>query len=300
MQMHAPTHPQQPGPGERLPVYFLSHGGGPWPYMSGSFRDMFVLLERSLNDIPRQLPVAPRAVLVITAHWEEKNFTVSSAAQPGMLYDYHGFAEPLYSVRYPAPGAPALARQIAALLQGAGWQVDLNDQRGYDHGTFSLLKPIFPSAQKPVVQLSMRDTLDPAEHFAMGQALAPLRDEGVLILGSGQSFHNMHLRGKQARLASEAFDSWLRHAVLDKSASQRRDALIRWEEAPVARIAHPRADHLIPLMVAAGAAGNDHATCIFGDHILDIASSAFRFGGTDEAGRFDILRLHEKNGDAGA
>lgn len=282
--------PIRPRPGTRMPVYYLSHGGGPWPFMEGPFRAMFSRLESSLQDIPRQLPAPPRALLVITSHWEEAQFTVSTAPQPGMVYDYFGFPGAMYQIQYPAPGSPELAAQVAALLERSGWPVRTDPQRGFDHGTYSLLKPIYPEANIPVVQLSLRAPLDPVEHISMGRALAPLRDQGILILGSGQSFHNLHIRGTQARHASETFDIWLHHSVLAEPEA-RAAALIEWEHAPSASIAHPQADHLMPLHVAVGAAGEDLASCVFGDYIADLATSAYRFDSRVEDSPFDALRL---------
>ncbi|PLK47035.1 class III extradiol ring-cleavage dioxygenase [Uliginosibacterium sp. TH139] len=286
--------PARTDPDTRMPVYYLSHGGGPWPFMEGPFRAMFTQLERSLQDIPRQLPAPPRALLVISGHWEEAQFTVSTAPQPGMIYDYAGFPESMYQIHYPAPGSPELAAQVAALLEKSGWPVGIDPVRGFDHGTYSLLKPLYPDARIPVVQLSLRSPLDPAEHINVGRALTPLRDQGVLILGSGQSFHTMHIRGTQARQVSETFDAWLRHSV-QAEPDARAAALIEWEFAPNARIAHPHADHLMPLHVAVGAAGNDLASCVFSDYIADLATSAYRFGKHLEDSTFDTLSLHERH-----
>jgi aromatic ring-opening dioxygenase catalytic subunit (LigB family) len=185
-----------------------------------------------------------------------------SAARPGMVYDYHGFPEHTYRVRYPAPGAPALARRIGALLQAAGIDALQDSAQGYDHGTFAPLAVMYPQADVPVLQLSLKNGYDVAEHLAAGRALAPLRDEGVLILGSGLSFHNLRLRGAAAQAPSKAFDEWL-HATLEGSRPvERRSRLLQWETAPAARIAHPREDHLLPLMVALGAAGDEAATTV--------------------------------------
>ncbi len=296
MHRHDPQqHPAALGSSARQPVYYLSHGGGPWPFMGGPFREMFRVLERSLQDLPRQLPEPPRAILIVTGHWEETHFSVSTAAQPGMIYDYHGFPEQLYQISYPAPGSPALAEQTAALLEAGGWRVRRDPERGYDHGTYSLLKPIYPQAEIPVVQLSLLSNLDPVEHFAAGQALMPLREQGVLILGSGQSFHNLRARGPQMRAASEIFDTWLRHTLLDLSIEARNIELLAWEQAPMARVAHPRAEHLIPLMVVAGAAGAESASCVFGDYLADFATSAYRFSADAMTTEFDLLQLHHRN-----
>lgn len=262
----------------RMPVYFLSHGGGPWPFMQGPFREMFRALEGMLRDIPRQLPARPRAVLVISAHWEAARFTLSMATRPGMIHDYAGFSASMYRIAYPAPGAPDVAMEVGTLLEAAGLPVAFDGERGYDHGTYGVLAPMYPDADVPVLQMSIRSPLDETEHLEMGKALTPLRDNGILIIGSGQSFHNLSLRGPQAREASDQFDQWLRRAV-EAPAAVRNESLIAWAKAPAARIAHPHADHLIPLHVAAGAASDDAGVCIFRDRIADIATSAYRFGG---------------------
>lgn len=282
--MNAPNH------SNRLPVYFLSHGGGPWPYMQGPMRSHFKLLEQSLQDIPSQLPTRPKAVLVISGHWEEQEFTVGSSPQPGMVYDYYGFPPETYHIRYPAPGSPAVAARVQQLLRAAGWPAPEDAERGYDHGTFSMMKPIYPDADVPVVQLSMKTNLDPAEHLAAGAALAPLRDEGVLIIGSGQSYHNLRMWNATGARPAAQFDAWLRESLLGRSRAEIHAALLRWQQAPAARLAHPREDHLIPLMVVAGAAGDDAAVAVFGEQFMGaLAVSSFRFGAGGSAVRFDRL-----------
>jgi len=243
-------------------------------------RAHFNQMERALQDIPRQLPEPPVAVLVISGHWEEQDFTVSSSPQPGMLYDYYGFPPETYRIRYPAPGSPQLAARVQQLLAGAGFAVGVDPERGFDHGTFSMMQPIYPQADVPVVQLSMRANMDPAEHIAAGSALAALRDEGILIIGSGQSYHNLRRWNPSGAEPAAAFDAWLRQALLATTPAERRDRLIAWEQAPAAREAHPHEDHLIPLMVVAGAAGEDPATAIYGEQFMGyLAVSSFRFGG---------------------
>lgn len=274
---------------QRLPTFFLSHGGGPWPYMNGPMREHHAWLEQALAAVPAQLPRAPRAVLVISGHWEEPEFTLSSAAAPGMIYDYYGFPPETYRIRYPAPGDPLLAARLAERLSTDHRPVRLDSQRGFDHGTFAMLTPIYPKADVPVVQLSLKAGLDPAEHYAMGEALAFLRDEEVLILGGGQSYHNLRAWGPAGAEAAAAFDGWLRQ-TLSLTPEARRDALIAWEQAPAARQAHPREEHLIPLMVAAGAAAGDPATAIYGEKFMgQLASSSFRFGADRTPSGFDRL-----------
>lgn len=274
----------------RLPVYFLSHGGGPWPFMGGEFRAHFDWLEASLRDIPQQLPTVPKAVLVISGHWEEDEFTLSSGEKPGMIYDYYGFPDYTYQISYPAPGSPELARRVQTLLAAGGWQTRMDPERGFDHGTFSMLQPMYPFAEMPIVQLSLKSSFDPDEHLRLGAALAPLRDEGILIVGSGFSFHNLRLMGPGGTAPSQAFDGWLREKLLQPDAALRDEALRNWLAAPAARIAHPREDHLLPLMVVAGAAGRDEASCIYGEKFMHaVHASSFAFGLAGPHSRFDRL-----------
>lgn len=263
----------------RQPVFFLSHGGGPWPWLDGEFRRSFDWLEASLKALPAQLPKRPRAVLAISGHWEEPQFTVSSAATPGMVYDYYGFPEHTYHIRYPAPGSVEIAASVVELGRAAGIDIASDPARGFDHGTFSMMQPIRPEADWPVVSLSLRQGYDVTEHIALGRALAPLRDEGVVIMGSGLSFHNLRMFDGRAAEPSAAFDGWL-HETLTAEPEARAQALHHWSEAPGARLSHPREDHLIPLMVAVGAAGDDPATCIYAQDDLrgGITVSAYRFG----------------------
>ena len=269
----------------RMPTCFVSHGGGPWPWVDEMRRGL-APLERSLTDIPRRIGRAPRAIVQVTAHWEERAFTLSSSAAPGMVYDYGGFPEHTYSVVYPAPGAPALARQVQGLMEAAGLPVALDPLRGYDHGTFVPLAVMYPQAQVPVLQMSLRTGLDPAEHMALGRALAPLRDDDVLIVGSGLSYHNLRQLGGPGRLPSQAFDAWLQAAMAAPSAA-REEALLHWEQAPSARTSHPREEHLLPLMVAVGAAMDDMAECVYRDDSAygGITVSSFVFGGQAQASR---------------
>lgn len=269
------THPTTP----RLPTYFISHGGGPWPWMKAEMGDTYAKLAAALADMPRQLGRKPAAVLMVSAHWEAPAFTVQATAQPGMIYDYGGFPPHTYQVHYRSPGAPALALRVQALIQAAGLPAALDAERGYDHGMFSPMQAIYPQADVPVLQLSLRRGLDPAEHLALGRALAPLRDEEVLIVGSGLSWHNLRAFGPQAAVPSKAFDDWLAQALAVGSA-QRSQALVDWEQAPAARTAHPREEHLIPLMVAVGAAEDEGAVRVYheSDFVGGLSVSSWRFG----------------------
>ncbi|MBB4008231.1 DODA-type extradiol aromatic ring-opening family dioxygenase [Allorhizobium taibaishanense] len=265
----------------RLPTYFISHGGGPWPYMTGDFRRNFDQLEQSLLDMRAELKERPTAILVISGHWEERRFAISSGAQPGMIYDYQGFAKHLYTIKYGAPGLPELAKRVQQLLHARGIDADLDPTRGFDHGTFSILKPLYPEENIPVVQVSLDASFDPALHFNAGEALSPLRDEGVLIIGSGLSYHNLAaMQDVRGHEPSRQFDAWLQQTLVHAPPQERAKRLLEWESAPCARAAHPREDHLIPLMVVAGAAKDEPGAVTY--HQTDFAggltASSFRFG----------------------
>lgn len=272
------THPT---PGSRLPTYFISHGGGPWPWMRDRMGGTYDLLAASLQDMPRQLGRTPAAVLVVSGHWEtDAAYAVMASPRPPMLYDYGGFPPHTYQVQYPAPGAPALAEQVRGLVAAAGLPVGLDDKRGFDHGTFSPLAVAYPAAEVPVLQLSIRSHYDPAEHLALGRALAPLRDQNVLIVGSGLSYHNLRHFGPQARDVSRAFDDWLDETLVHRDPAARSERLRHWDAAPAARIAHPQEDHLVPLMVALGAAEQETAVRVYHEDAFmgGLSVSSFRFG----------------------
>jgi len=265
--------------GGRMPVVFLPHGGGPWPFVEVPFgsKDELDTLASYLASIASLPKTPPTALLVISAHWEEPSPTVMTSEHPPMLYDYYGFPPESYRITWPAPGHPKIAARVRSLLEGAGFQTRENAERGYDHGTFVPLKLAYPKADVPVVQLSLKAGLDPKEHVAMGRALAPLRDEGVFIVGSGMTYHNLRVFGPQGKPASEEFDAWLRETVTSEPAA--RDArLVDWANAPSARRVHPREEHLLPLMVIAGAAGEDRGERAYGGTILGLRISAYHFG----------------------
>lgn len=266
----------------RLPTYFISHGGGPWPYLDGPFRRAFDVLEASLVAIRQELHEQPRAVLMVSSHWEEDGFAISSSETPGMVYDYSGFPEHTYHIRYAAPGAPWLATRVKQLLDEGGIGARLDPERGFDHGTFSIMKPMYPEEAMPIVQLSIDRRYDPELHLQLGRLLAPLRDEGVLIIGSGLTYHNLaELRGGgHAVEASRAFDAWLQDTVIAAAPAARTAGLVDWERAPMARSAHPREDHLIPLMTIVGAAEDEAATAVYhqSDLFGGVTASSFRIG----------------------
>ncbi len=263
----------------RSPVVFLPHGGGPWPFVRLGFGSQAEqdALATHLRGIARLPAVAPRALLVISAHWEEPEPTVTSGSAPPLLFDYYGFPPESYELTWPAPGEPALAARVVELLGAEGLPARENAERGFDHGTFVPLKLAYPEANVPTVQLSLKAGLDPSEHLAIGRALSPLRDEGVFIIGSGMTYHNMRGMGPHGRPAASAFDAWLRDAVT-RAPSQRDELLSKWQNAPAARAAHPREEHLLPLMVVAGAAGDDVGRLTYHGTLLGLELSAYSFG----------------------
>lgn len=264
----------------RMPTLYIPHGGGPWPFvkMNMGAPEELDALATYLKNITTHLPEKPKAVLVVSAHWEESMPTLMTSPNPPMLYDYYGFPPESYTIQWPAPGAVELAGRARTLLQHAGFETRDDAKRGYDHGTFVPLKLTFPEASVPTLQLSLIAGLDPAKHLALGAALAPLREEGVLIVGSGMSYHNMRGFGDpRARPVSREFDAWLQSASTAVP-EERRERLTRWNEAPCARDVHPREEHLLPLMVASGAAQQDRGTVDFSGTFMGLALSAFRFG----------------------
>jgi len=264
---------------KRQPAVFLPHGGGPCFFMDWTWgpADTWSATQRFLEGLGATLPERPRAILVVSGHWEEAAFTASAALAPQLIFDYSGFPEHTYRLTWPAPGDPALAARVAELLTQGGLPASLSPSRGFDHGVFAPLKVAFPEAAIPIVSLSLASSLDPALHLAAGRALASLRDEGVLIVASGMSFHNLraYLRPETVERA-RAFDAWLTAAV-EQTAAERAALLTAWRDAPFASYSHPREEHLIPLLVAAGAGGEAPGKRIFNDEPMGAAISAYRF-----------------------
>ncbi|NVB83711.1 MAG: dioxygenase [Kofleriaceae bacterium] len=262
-----------------MPVVFLPHGGGPWPFVDIGWdikdSDELAAYLRSVKALPK---TPPKALLVISAHWEESQPTVMTSTAPPMLYDYYGFPPKSYEIQWPAPGSPTVAARVQELLAKAGFKSNTDSSRGFDHGTFVPLKLTYPDAEVPTIQLSLKAGLDPAEHLAIGRALAPLRDEGVFIIGSGMTFHNLRaFRDPRSQPVAETFDAWLRQAATAEPGERDRQ-LEAWTEAPAARAAHPREEHLIPLMVIAGAAGNDRGTIAYNGTFAGLRLSAYHYG----------------------
>jgi aromatic ring-opening dioxygenase catalytic subunit (LigB family) len=263
---------------KKMPTLFISHGGGPWPYIP-EMRQQFAKTAEWLQGLPGTLPEKPKAIISVSGHWEEDDFTVSTAEKPGMIYDYGGFPDYTYQIKYPAPGSPQVAHRVRELLYNQGIRAKEDPSHGFDHGTFVPLYLMYPEAEVPVVSLSLKSSYDPQEHIRMGEALAPLRDEGVLIIGSGLSYHNLrHFGSPTATPISQQFGKWLGETVEEKDLNLRTRRLLDWEKAPAARLAHPQEDHLLPLMVVAGAAGKDLGKIIFVDHVFGVEMASYEFG----------------------
>lgn len=263
-----------------MPVLFVPHGAGPCFFMDWNPADTWDRMAAFLKGVAGTLPQAPRAIVLVSGHWLEPGFSVTGSARPPLIYDYSGFPAHTYELTYPAPGEPALAERIVQLLRDTGEPARVDPQRGFDHGVFIPLKLMFPKADIPVVQLSLRRDMDPAAHIAAGRALAALRDEGVLIVGSGMSFHNMRGYGDPRYTpVSARFDEWLTAAV--ESGTPRREAMLRdWASAPHARDSHPPGgeEHLLPLLVAAGAGAGSDGRKVYSEEVMKTTLSAFRFG----------------------
>jgi len=271
---------------QKTPCLFIPHGGGPCFFMDWSPPQTWHHMRDFLCGLAQTLPAKPKAIVLISAHWEAPVFTIQNNDAPELLFDYGGFPAHTYQLTYPAAGSPTLAAQIADLLTRSGIAWAYDDQRGFDHGVFIPLKLVFPEADIPIVQVSLKTGLDPAEHLAMGEVLAPLREQGVLIMGSGMSYHNMHTLMRhmhsdtpaKTTADSQGFDAWLTEVMTSNDLNKRQQALMNWQQAPHARSAHPREEHLLPLQVIAGVGCNDQGMKIFTDTVLGAVVSAFRLG----------------------
>jgi len=249
----------------RMPVVFIPHGGGPWPFVEMGLPQQEVknLADylRSVRDLP---PEPPKALLVVSAHWEEDVPSVMTSPAPPMLFDYYGFPEASYQLSWPAPGSPGLAARARGLLDEAGIPNGEDASRGFDHGTFVPLMLTYPKAEVPAIQLSLRRGLDPAQHIEIGRALQPLRDEGVFIVASGMTFHNLRaMRHPSAPAISEAFDAWL--SV--KSHGVRRSEIYGHDQIRALRCAQPfsfaaEAANVIPSFAFRSAAACDSRTSL--------------------------------------
>lgn len=263
---------------KKADVLFVSHGGGPLPLLGDPGHAEMVTLLKQLNGTMTK----PDAVLVVSAHWEATVPTVATASEPTLYYDYYGFPEASYNIKYPCPGDPALAQAVIDVLKTAGIEAKADDRRGLDHGVFVPLKLLFPSADIPTIQLSLKHGLDPADHINIGEALRALDYDNLLVIGSGFSFHNMRAffapDTAETRSLNEGFANWLNDTCGDASMdeTERETRLIHWEKAPGARFCHPREEHLIPLMVCYGLVGKACSE-IYDLKILNKRSAMYRW-----------------------
>ncbi len=241
---------------ENTKAFYLSHGAGPMPLLGdASHQELVESLATVAASIKR-----PSAIIVISAHWEEEVVTITHGATPPMIYDYHGFPKQAYTLQYPAPGAPQLAQEIYELFGANQIEAQLDSQRGFDHGLYVPLLLMYPQADIPCLQISLQRSLDAAEHIKMGEALASLSRDGLLVIGSGFSFHNMQAFATpdtvESKAKNEAFEAWLVETCASQSLDEeaRTHRLADWESAPFARYCHPREEHLLPLHVCYGMA----------------------------------------------
>jgi len=240
-----------------MPVLFVGHGSPMNAIEDNAFSRAWAALGERL--------LRPEAILCVSAHWLTEGTSVTAMETPRTIYDFYGFPQQLYQVSYPAPGAPELARRIAGLIQGA--QVRLDEEWGLDHGTWSVLRRMHPRADIPTCQLSLDYRLSPAERYQLAAQLRPLRDEGVLVVGSGNVVHNLRQASPGAAPYdwAVAFDAWVVARLLDGD----HQALIDYQgQGQTARLAHPTADHYWPLLYSLALQDEGEALSFFGEQIV--------------------------------
>ena len=256
-------------------VLFIPHGGGPLPLLGDEgHKELVGFLNKIASTFGK-----PSTILVISAHWEENVATVTGGKSPELIYDYAGFPGEAYEIKYPAVGNPELAERIFNLLQDSGVEAKLDKHRGFDHGLFVPLKIMYPDASIPCVQLSLLNSLDSKEHIRIGKALSELRNENLLIIGSGFSFHNMSAFFKSKDSPdekNEEFERWLINTCINNNIpeNERERNLAQWSDAPFARYCHPREEHLLPLHVCYGVCGST-AKLVFDGKVIGKKASAF-------------------------
>lgn len=236
---------------------YISHGGGPLPLLGDERHiEMTSTLKTLANDIGK-----PELIVVVSAHWEESNIMITSNPAPDLYYDYYGFPDEAYTLKYNAPGHSGFASYLQSGLEAQGVDAVLDDKRGFDHGMFIPLSIMYPEAYIPTVQISLKHSLNPQEHIVLGNKLTALladsEFEHILVLGSGSSFHNMKAffqNTPETYRKAKMFDDWLQVVLGDSTIeeSKRGSQLKNWSSAPQARFAHPREEHLLPLHVCYG------------------------------------------------
>lgn len=259
-------------------ITFIPHGGGPLPLMDEpSHVELIHFLKSYSERIPR-----PDAIVVVSAHWEEESIRITSASKPELLFDYHNFPPHTYEYEYAAAGEPDLARRMQSMLKQSGIDAKLDADRGLDHGVFVPLMLMYPDADIPCLQISLSSSLDAMEHIQIGRALAELKHENLLIIGSGFSFHNMRAFMEKSDdsidLQNREFEDWLQNVCCDKKVSEdaRSSKLADWALAPHARYCHPREEHLLPLHVCYGIAQTP-ASVVFNGKVNGFLTKAYQW-----------------------
>lgn len=265
----------------KQPSLYIPHGGGPCFFMDWTFgpANTWDKMENWLKNLASTLKQQPSAIIIISAHWETKDqVCVTSGSMPKLIYDYYGFPAHTYELTYPSPGSPKLAKQVVEQLNNDDIVCETDSERGFDHGVFIPLKLIYPAANIPIVQLSLRADLDPSFHIRVGESLSAFRNKNIIIVGSGMSYHNLNkfMKGTGAEDESLAFNQWLTKSCLLETQERNRQ-LIKWYLAPFAKVSHPREEHLLPLMVIAGSATEKGKT-IYSDQVMGTHISAIQFG----------------------
>ena len=255
-------------------IIFLSHGGGPLPILEDNTHKKMIEFTKNISSKIER----PNAIIVFSAHWEEEDVTIQSGSEPGILYDYYGFPESAYNITYPCKGNNILAEKVAKLLSESHINCRLDNNRPYDHGTYIPLKLMYPNADIPVIQISLNKNLDPLTHLNIGKALRPLLSENLLIIGSGFTFHNMRAFDFSGSNIEDTMNNTFQNRLIEicctENEEERWEDLIKWEEIPGARYCHPREEHLLPLHICAGMAGNNGAV-VFDDYIVGKRATGF-------------------------
>lgn len=256
-------------------IIYFSHGGGPLPILDDPSHDKMI---QFMKNLPSQIQ-RPDSIIVFSAHWEEDVVTIQSGVEPEIMYDYYGFPEAAYDIKYPCKGNSELAFKIAELFKKNGIKYRLDDKRPYDHGSYIPLKMMYPNADIPVIQISLHHNLDPLTHLDIGKALRPLLEKNLLIIGSGFSFHNMGRFDFEGKNTADPLNDEFQDKLIDiccgeKNEEKKREYFIHWESIPGARYCHPREEHLLPLLVCVGLS-KGVATKVFDDYILGKRAIAF-------------------------
>ena len=263
---------------DKSTILYFPHGGGPLPLMGHpGHADLNRFLGGYADTIDK-----PDAIIVISAHWEAAEITITASAAPPLLFDYSGFPPETYEYQYPAPGHPQLATRVHDLLSKAGIEARLDTERGFDHGVFVPLLLMYPGADIPCIQISLSSSLDAALHVRIGKALNALKKDNLLVLGSGFSFHNFQVMisksGDGVDSRNQAFEGWLAQTCCDSSLpeAERERRLVDWQEAPHARYCHPREEHLLPLQVCYGM-GQAAARQVYREPVVGFLTSAYQW-----------------------